>query len=417
MHKLYDSNYGYLVTYPCNNSKIIFQTKNNILICCSNYNKIFKFTNSLGFINMVNKREIYNDVFQLGKIISKELKELKYNGYKKDNISLFNITNKDIIESEVITIGITEFTQKYGMPENEHNAPRIKYDYQANNDNDSLNGIMDNDIQYKIINQNINIIGHTKDYKKLAESTERNMRKTNEFKKETNTTIQFNVLPFINLCLMIYYIKRLSNGLKENENSTIHNLSKVFVDLEDKYEIENNKDKKLKVMRYLSKIQSDTNHYINTNFKYTNFERIIYPDLGFFKKDDQWNDDFYIEKAFRITKYIVVVPILAAYDYLEQTLPYNNKTEIRCKDCGALLLENAPLCYNCRLIFYENVISDYRKSNSEKLRKKVPRLKKERDDYIKCCESVPFNISKHLEIDTIYNSRERQSKYDNKQKN
>ena len=415
MHKLYDSNYGYLVTYPCNNSKIIFQTKNNILICCSNYNKIFKYTNSLGFIKMVNKRDIYNDVFQLGKVISKELKELKYIGYKKDNISLFNITDKDIIESGVITTGITRFTRKYGMPENENNA-RINYDYQANNEKDSLNGIMDDDIQYKTINQKINIIEHTKNYNELAESIERNIRKTNEIKNRTNTTIQFNVLPFINLCLMIYYIKKLSTGLKENKNSTIHNLSKVFVDLEDKYEIENDKDKKLKVMRYLSKIQSDTNHYINTNFKYTNFERIIYPDLGFFKKD-RWDDDFYIEKAFRITKYIVVVPILAAYDYLEQTLPYNNKTEIHCKDCGALLLENVPLCYDCRLIFYENVISDYRKSNSEKLRKKVPRLKKERDDYIKCCEDSPFNISKHLEIDTIYNSRERQSKYDNKQKN
>ena len=408
MHKLYDSNYGYLTTYPCNNN-VNFTIKNNILKCCSTYNKSFIFTNP-SFIYMINKKDIYNDAYKLGIVISKEIKNLEYIGYKNGCESLFKITNEDITKSTIIVDSITEFTKKYGMPEND-NDTRIHYDYQTTNDNDPYNGIMDDDIRHKIINRNIVTIPtkHTKNYSELAKTSGENTIKINRIKKVTNTVTHFDVLPFINVCLMIYYIKRLSYGLKKREKSTIRNLSKIFTYLEDKLEIDNDKDVKSKVLKYLNKLQSETNIYINKNFKYTNFERHIYPDLDYFE------DDYYIEKAFRITKYIIVVPILAAYDYLEQSLPYS-KNEIHCNECGALLLIKEPLCYDCRLNEYEKIITEYKRSTVKKKQQKAEELEKERLKYIDSCKSFPFHASEYLDIDYIYNRRNIQSKYDNKNK-
>ena len=62
MHRLFDNNYGYLVTYPCNQNNVIFQVKGNNLICSSFYNEYFDVQHPDRFIKLVSKKNVYNRI-------------------------------------------------------------------------------------------------------------------------------------------------------------------------------------------------------------------------------------------------------------------------------------------------------------------------------------------------------------------
>ena len=408
MHRLFDNNFGYLMTYPCSQHNVKFQVIDKNLICTSFYNEHFDIPHPDRFIRLISKKDIFNSSIKIARDIIKEIKNIKYLGYSKDTNTLFNFSYEELLSSELIKVRIAEFAGEYGMPES-NNGLRMNLEHLPTDENDSYNGIYDTESNpfdfnhYKIINP--------------IETMLINRLKITE---KTSIETYLNVMPFVNICLMIYYIKKISNGLKQIDSPTIVNLSEVFTELKTKYGIYDNKTsyngkKRKDIIKFINKLQFELSCYINNNYKYTNYERNIYPNLSIDEIDES---DYYkpkdIEKYFIIKKLIIVEPILVAYDYLLQRLTAKNTLEKHCNNCGETLLFGNYLCYECKLLYYQQVIDKYKK-NKDKNRKIIEDLENEMNKYIDVCEMNYYYNGEPLIIDKIYSERTKSNKsYRNK---
>ena len=367
----YDDNYGYLVTY--HSSNIDFKMNQDSLMCYGYDNSKYTWLDPNDFnalIHRVNKKDLFNRVYEIGKKLAYGNKDIRFIGFENNSKNLFNISSKDILNNKLIIEEIEQFVLEYGFPES-NGIPRINDEFTNLNIEDNNNGIFDNDIdpfqRDKIhLNPLLNQI--------LPE----------EVIKRYSITYQMDVISFINLCLMIYYIKRFKYGLDNGALSTIISLSSVFTDLKDKFDIDKNNpytpDKRNSVISYLLYMQHNLNCYINKYFSNNNFERIVFPDFNEIANSD---DIYYtgdIVSFFRVKQYIIRTPILAAYDYLIQILPKRSNKSYKCKNCGSELHFKDVLCHTCKNNLYNEMLQKYKeKGNKEK----YLIYKKEMDNYKK----------------------------------
>ena len=375
MYKDFNSNIAYLFTFPVSNLSI--NIEENGFDCDIGVNVDLE---SL-LHKEVNKKNIFDDIYNIGNIINKEFRDIVFkpqlffqnlvsiNNLKNDDMLFFTIHPEEILTSEKVIIAITRFFKKYGISKS-----NTKLDTIRNN----LVTIFDTKTNHSINKDNVTI------------------------------STKINIIPFINTCLLIYYIKRFTYAINKGEPSTIFNLLSVFPELEtfgikanDKNSY--NSSTRKNIIQYVNKLLFKLNPYLNKNF-IMNYQRAIYPNLEninegciYDNKDIQW--------AFNITEYCIITPILAAYDYLLQSLRGNNNLDYYCDNCGTILHTKDQLCYDCKIDFYRQVIKDYETSKKEKANK----LRKELNQFIKDSETclIPWKTTL---IDQIYINRKKSKK-------
>lgn len=443
MFKDFNSNNGYLATFNFREQSIYFSEDTLQFYVDHNYpiETLWKCTdglfhpyeaNNTELIHSVSKIDIYEKAYEIGRTINDNIKDLIYTGLNNSTGFLFNINSKNITENEKIMHLIKNFVLEYGFSDSEL-GPRINSNETGDID-DPLNGIRNSEL---IINGNIvtipsNMKNIVEDSIKLEEVLSYTYAKNpllyqmlSQKLLKNKTRCTFDVMPFVNLCLMIYYIKRFQYGLLRAQSSTIYKLSEVFTDLKEKYGIDIIKDKtsrfyeektyngktRKKVITYFNYLQSVTATYINKHFKYYNYEIPVYPDLTEIIKNEDVDDSYNIEPALRTTQYIIRTPIIAAFDYLIQSIRSGNSTDNFCDECTAIIHTTHTLCYD-HLIIYGNQIIQRRKKTGKKAYEEV---EKDLNDFIEESKSTFYPSSGFL-ICKIYRDNKKSKKYDQKKK-
>ena len=394
MYKDYNSNVAYLYTFPVSNLSVNF--KEYEFDCQININKkdYDDFRNC--FHRKTNKKDLFNDIYKIGKMINKKIKNIVFKpqlyfenlvstNNLKNNRIFFTINLDELFTEKDILIEIGNFFIKYGVSNSE-----TILDIQRNN----LLTVFDNSLKIGVWINNDSLLN-----KKEVTIDKNNI--------VISTTIE--IIPFLNTCMLIYYIKRFKYAINKGESSTIFNLLPVFPELEKFGIIISNKDSynentKKNIIEYVNKILFKLSPYLEQNFP-NNFQRTIYTNL----EDIYDNRD--LQQYFNLAEYNIISPVLAAYDYMLQTLRGNNTLEYYCDNCGAILRIKEPLCYDCKIDFYYQVIEKYKNKN----KKMANELEKELDLFIKESKTSLIPTSTSL-IDQIYMNRKKSNKNYHKKK-
>lgn len=418
MYKDYNGNTAYLYTFPVSCINFI---SNKEIECQLDLNETF-YENPYSFFHRkVNKKDIFDDIYNLGRTIVKEFPNLIFiskiidNGNSLNfdsNYSFFRPTNVsildnyyytiDILKSDNIKTKLSNFFLQYGVSESLTSFDSIQeylmYNHNENDGNYNVTQILRRNI-FKMNNEWIPI----------------NISNMNKYKVPATIYTIVNVIPFINTCMLIYYIKRFTYAINKGEPSTIFNLLQVFPELET-FGIKTNDRKtynettRKSIIEFVNRLILSLNPYLQQYF-IKNYSKPIYPpNLEEITERDIY-DNKDIQWAFNLTEHCIITPILAAYDYLLQNIHGRNTLEYFCDNCGTILHIKSKLCYDCKINFYNQIIRKYEKTNE----KKASILEKELDKFIKESETSLIPTVTPL-IDKIYREQVASRTYYHKNK-
>ena len=442
MFEAFNSNSGYLITFNINSNHIYYSEQNLQFYSYISYLQEVHFAYEEGLfhpyqenedklIRLVNKEMILNDVLQIGKLITKSIKGLEFIGLSNTSNYLFNFSPKQITGNEEIMKEIKSFVERYGFSECTLGA-RVNRN-EMNNINDPYNGIMDSEPNINGLKLTVpNYIGLDYDKKDELDTILNTLNGVpfiqrhiidsaiNKYKAK----LTFDIIPFVNLCLIMYYIKRFSYGLLKSQVSTIYKLSGVFRDLKEKYGIDKGLDKNKKppeemtyngssrrdIIKYFYYLQNISTIYMEQHFKDNNYEIPVYPNLKETLNNEDIEDSYNIGPVLRATLYIIRSPIIAAYDYLIQTLRGKNTIENMCENCGLPIYTTLKLCSDCLIKLGKQIIHNRKASGKD-----YKEVEDDLNNYMDECKKSIIPSSGFV-INQIYINRKKSERYDQKKR-
>lgn len=420
----FDNSYAFLNTFKCKNYFFNLDLSSSVYlevdlqIDYSNLEQIKDNTNKELLENvLITKKNIFQKVFNLGKFLYNNIDKIKLtenfilyleNDTDLTDIDFFNIKNA-IIKNKKIQKEIISFCNDLGIPEWYGNAKPL---------------------YNKIFTVSNNKIFHTKDNAFVlitngSKNVEDFWLKT--FISQQKEHYSFNILPYLNLSLLIYCIYNIKDILSNVKTKHLLNAIKIFPYLEQKYYEMCFKDYELKVLdvngnpiktnkffynreyidevnKYTKLLLLKTIEYVKTNFQILNEEKIIFDDFNlpyeeFMKNPYNFN--------FLKNIYVVSNPILSAFEYLLRILPnYQNVPPIHfCDNCREILDYKTLLCLSCKKDIVEAAERKYYKSTKEK---DIILVKNLKDEYEKVKNDKYLSTPK---IDKIYRDKENSKKY------
>lgn len=433
----FDKSWALLNTYKCDNVKIIFDENNSVVLQHNNpKNKDFIFLeNSIIYDKdvfnkkeyiFIPKKEMFVKVFNLGKFINDNIEnitisELFLNSDEIEN-DIFNICDK-ILNNDLIKEKIENFFIEYGIPElfgkeKEFNYKQYKQDIIENT------SININELSKRNSNGKTLVV---------SRGSSNELLYLNMFKQDLDKNFEenntFNILPYINLSLIIYYIYNIKDVIANVKTRHLYKAIKFSTYLEHQYLIKCYVDKEIDetdlktgknitkkvfkydndfirvVNEYTKKLIAKTNDYTQNTFYIINSEKILFADsqLPNSKKNiNPYTFDFYK------TIYVMSNPFLTAYEYMLNILPAHQKIPpiFFCDNCHQVLGKKELLCSVCKDDLYTLYIDKYSNSNSESKQKLLKSITEEYNNWKKHSDSTTI-------IENLYKDKRNHEKYDN----
>ena len=390
-----DNSFGYLNTYRCKNYSIVYLNNelyieaNNLIpdkeiVIGSNKSSINKLNNNDKSF-LISKKDIFNRVFNLGKIINDNLSAIELtdnfvsfiedDNYFTDN-SIFKNIKELVFNNEEIKNNILSFFYEYGIME-WYGKPKV-FDYEV----------------YKLKKEK-----YTNKPFVIQEGINEKMYLDIFLGNIDLNVFSINIIAYINLSLLIYYIYTIKDVISNVKTKHLLNAIKIFPYLKDKYyemcfidketeegnidcntitkkAFQYNKEYALEVNNYLKLLIIKTTKYVSNSINILNENKILFNEETLPVNKSEINSYNY---SFFTNMYIISNPFLTAYEYLLQILP--NQQGIppfyTCDNCNSVLEYKSLLCLNCKKDIVKNAETKYLQTKKDKDKQLYKELKNE----------------------------------------
>lgn len=420
----FDNSYAFLNTFKCKNYFFNFDLHDSLYLDVdlqkdhSNLEKI-KYMKEDKLLEkiLITKKSVFQKVFKLGSFLYNNIDEIKLSEnfilyLENDDILIdsdfFNI-KKYIIGDKEIQKEIISFWNDFGIPEWYGNAKPVYNPIYIIQNEKTLNT---KDKGFMIITYgNKDIEDYWLQY----------------FIIQQEEHYSFNILPYLNLSLLIFCIYNIKDILSNVKTKHLLKSIKLFPYLEKKYydmcfkdfeinakDVNDNHLKTNKffynkeyideVNKYTKLLLLKTIEYTKKNFHILNEEKIIFDDFNLPYEELMKNPYNF---SFLKNIYIMSNPVLSAFEYLLKILPnYQSVPPIHfCDNCREVLDYKTLLCLSCKKDIVENAERKYYTSKKDKDIILVKTLKTE---YENALEDKYLPTPK---IDKIYRDKENSKKY------
>lgn len=381
----YDNSYAYLNTYKCESYNINYQNDELIIEAINPIPEKLKTIEQNDTSSFISKKDIFNRIFKLGKQINDILKDIEltdnFISFVEDETNyidnkIFNKLDELIYNNKEIKDTIINFFNDYGIMEWYGKSKPFDYElYKLKKDRELSNTF----VVQEGINESIYL-----DY----------------FSGNIDlTTYSMNIIPYINLSLLIYYIYNMKDVISNVKTKNLLNAIKIFPYLKDKYyemcfidketneanidgnvitkkAFQYNKKYALEVNNYLKLLVIKTTKYISNNIFILNDNKILFNEENIPVDKTEINTYNY---SFFTNLYIMSNPFLTAYEYLLQILPNQQGVPpfYTCDNCNSVLEYKSLLCINCKKDIVENAKVKYLETKKDKDKKLYKELEKE----------------------------------------